>query len=323
MRCNCHVPHRATNLDVLSFVLFAAILLLSRTHFKLRENYARLSVELARSRSEAAGSRSEAASTRIALEQLKHRETLKDEFISEVSHELRIPLTSIRGALGLLSSGLLGAVEGRAANLLRIAGSNTDRLVRLVNDILDLQRMESGVAPLPMLSCQVGELILQAVEAMTPMADSAGVELRIDPPSAAEYLAIESNPDRMVQVLCNLLSNAIKFSPSQAAVCLHTAVEEETLVIRVEDRGRGVPADKLETIFERFGQVEPADGRQKGGTGLGLAICRTIITQHGGIIYAQRNDTFVPGRAGATLVIRLPLADTKILHPAGLHHQMA
>ena len=301
---------------VLPIVLLTAILLLCRAHLKLRHTCAQLSVELAHSRSDA-------ASRRSALEQLTQRERLKDEYISEVSHELRIPLTSIRGALGLLSSGVVGAVEGQAANLLRIASSNTDRLVRLVNDILDLQRMEAGAPPLPMLSCQVGDLILQAVEAMGPMAESAGVELTTDLQPAAEHLAIDSNPDSMLRVLCNLLSNAIKFSPSQAAVCLHTAVEEEALVIRVEDRGRGVPADKLEWIFKRFGQVEPADARQKGGTGLGLAICRTIVTQHGGIIYAERNDTLEPGRAGATLVIRLPLPDTKTAHPADLHPLVA
>ncbi len=210
---------------------------------------------------------------------------MKDEFVSTVSHELRTPLTSIRGALGLLSAGLLGGVGDKAANLLRIAVGNSDRLVRLINDILDLERMQSGRAPLAYRQCCLDELARQAIDAMNPMADAAKVQLILD----SEPTTIEADPDRLLQVITNLLSNAVKFSPlsSQVVVKLERLLDGVTL--SVIDRGRGIPKDKLESIFDRFQQVDASDSRQKGGTGLGLAICRTIVQQHDGRIWAERN----------------------------------
>src|SRR6202789_1722129 len=210
---------------------------------------------------------------------------MKDEFVSTVSHELRTPLTSIRGSLGLLSTGLLGEVNEKAANLLRIAVNNSDRLVRLINDILDLERMESGRAPLSFRPCSLSELAQQAIEAVTPVADNASVKLvlRTGP---VEFVA---DPDRLQQVMTNLLSNAIKFSPPDSTVTVSIEQSEEGVSLNVADEGRGIPADKLETIFDRFQQVDASDSRQKGGTGLGLAICRTIVDQHGGRIWAEQN----------------------------------
>jgi PAS domain S-box-containing protein len=210
---------------------------------------------------------------------------MKDEFVSTVSHELRTPLTSIRGSLGLLSTGLLGEVNEKAANLLRIAVNNSDRLVRLINDILDLERMESGRAPLSFRTCSLSELAQQAIEAVTPVADSASVKLVLRA-SAVEFVA---DPDRLQQVMTNLLSNAIKFSPPDSTVTVSIERSEEGASLSVADEGRGIPADKLETIFDRFQQVDASDSRQKGGTGLGLAICRTIVDQHGGRIWAEQN----------------------------------
>ena len=210
---------------------------------------------------------------------------MKDEFVSTVSHELRTPLTSIRGSLGLLSTGLLGEVNEKAANLLRIAVNNSDRLVRLINDILDLERMESGRAPLSFRTCSLSELAQQAIEAVTPVADNASVKLVLRA-SAVEFVA---DPDRLQQVMTNLLSNAIKFSPPDSTVTVSIEQSEEGVSLSVADEGRGIPADKLETIFDRFQQVDASDSRQKGGTGLGLAICRTIVDQHGGRIWAEQN----------------------------------
>lgn len=222
---------------------------------------------------------------------------MKDEFVSTVSHELRTPLTSIRGALGLLSAGLLGEMGERASNLLRIAVSNSDRLVRLINDILDLERMQSGRALLTYRSCCLEELAKQAIDAMTPMAEAARVQLLLD----AAPTPVEADPDRLQQVMTNLLSNAIKFSPpySQVRVTLDRLLDGVTL--SVIDHGRGIPKDKLESIFDRFQQVDASDSRQKGGTGLGLAICRTIMQQHGGRIWAERN-----AERGSTFRMFLP-----------------
>jgi PAS domain S-box-containing protein len=222
---------------------------------------------------------------------------LKDEFISTVSHELRTPLTSIRGALGLLSHGVLGEVSDKAANLLRIAVSNSDRLVRLINDILDLERMQSGRAPLAFRPSAVHELARQVADAMQPVADAARVRLQVE----AESVIVEADADRLVQVLTNLLSNAIKFSPVDSTVRIVVGHSKDGASLSVVDRGRGIPVDKLESIFDRFQQVDASDSRQKGGTGLGLAICRTIVQQHGGRIWAERNAD-----QGSTFRVLLP-----------------
>lgn len=242
----------------------------------------------------------------LQLTQRSELDTLKDEFISTVSHELRTPLTSIRGALGLLSSGVIGDVDAKALNLLRIAVTNTDRLIRLINDILDLERMESGRAPLQIRRCSLRDLAQQAIETMTAMADANTVHLQLEPFTAAqaaypEALFFDGDADRILQVLTNLISNAIKFSPTASTVSIHTEATPDSILLKVVDEGRGIPSDKLDNIFDRFQQVEPSDARQKGGTGLGLAICRSIVQQHSGSIWAQRNLG-----PGTTLYVMLP-----------------
>jgi len=258
------------------------------------------------------------------LVQRSELDQIKDEFISTVSHELRTPLTSIRGALGLLSAGLMGNVDAKAQNLLRIAVTNTDRLIRLINDILDLERMQSGRAPLQIRRCSLRDLAQQAIETMTPMADANTVHLALEPFTVAqasfpEALFFDGDSDRILQVLTNLLSNAIKFSPPASTVRIHTEATADSILLKIVDEGRGIPSDKLDSIFDRFQQVEPADARQKGGTGLGLAICRSIVQQHSGSIWAQRNLG-----PGTTLYVMLPrtsrstdMAVTAVLPPRG------
>ena len=230
-------------------------------------------------------------SQRFALDRMK------DEFVSTVSHELRTPLTSIRGALGLLSAGLLGQMSDKAANLLRIALSNSDRLVRLINDILDLERIQSGREPLAFRPIAVGEIVRQAIDGMQPVADAANVHLIHD----ANLVQISADPDRLLQVITNLLSNAVKFSPVGATVSVTLREGSSGVTLSVIDQGRGIPADKLESIFDRFQQVDASDSRQKGGSGLGLAICRTIVQQHNGRIWAERNPV-----CGSTFRVVLP-----------------
>ncbi len=254
--------------------------------------------------------------TVVNFRDVSQREALdrmKDEFISTVSHELRTPLTSIRGALGLLSTGMLSELNGKAANLLRIAVNNSDRLVRLINDILDLERMQSGRAPLSFRRCELAELIEQAMEAMAPVADAAGVQLSLE----AEPVVLDADADRLVQVITNLLSNAVKFSPAQSRVVVRLENAPEGVSLSVVDQGRGIPEEKLESIFDRFQQVDASDARQKGGTGLGLAICRTIVQQHCGRIWAERN-----AEGGASFHVLLPAMvrreSVSIEAPAGL-----
>jgi len=222
---------------------------------------------------------------------------LKDEFISTVSHELRTPLTSIRGALGLLSSGMLGEVNEKSTNLLRIALNNSDRLVRLINDILDLERIQSGKEPLAFRSSQLALIVRQAIDGMAPVAEAAGVQLIHD----TTQVEIAADPDRLLQVLTNLLSNAVKFSPPNSTISVMLRPGTSGVTLSVIDQGRGIPADKLEAIFGRFQQVDASDSRQKGGSGLGLAICRTIVQQHSGRIWAERNPV-----RGSTFRVFLP-----------------
>lgn len=231
------------------------------------------------------------------LRQRERIEKAKDEFISVVSHELRTPLTSIRGALGLLATGALGTLEPKGERMLEIACSNTDRLVRLINDILDIDRMESGQATLQRQICVGGDLVGQAVDALRPMADGAGVTLVV---SASPVHAF-ADPDRVLQTLMNLINNAVKFSPPDRLVTVGIVRRGNDALFTVSDEGRGIPADKLEAVFGRFQQVDASDSRQKGGTGLGLAICRSIVEQHGGRIWAERG-----AEGGTTFSFTLP-----------------
>jgi len=223
---------------------------------------------------------------------------MKDEFISVVSHELRTPLTAIRGSLGLLAAGKAGDIPQRGQRMLEIAVQNTDRLIRLINDILDIERIESGKVAMEPGPVNAAELAQGAAEVMLLMAERAGVELYV----WAEPLQLVADADRLLQVLTNLISNAVKFSPSGTAVEITVEPVDGEAVFRVSDHGRGIPADRLESIFERFQQVDSSDSRQKGGTGLGLAICRSIVGQHGGRIWAES----VPGE-GSTFSFTLPL----------------
>jgi PAS domain S-box-containing protein len=211
-------------------------------------------------------------------------ERMKDEFISVVSHELRTPLTSIRSALGVLMSGRLSEQPAKSQRLLEIAFENSNRLVRLLDNILDLERMKSGKVTIEKRLCNAADLMAQAVEVMQAMAEKAEIRLLVKPTS----IQLWADSDRILQTLTNLLSNAMKFSPPNTTVSLSaTLQDEETALFEIRDRGRGIPDDKLETIFDRFQQVDASDSRHQGGTGLGLAICRSIVRQHGGEIWVE------------------------------------
>jgi PAS domain S-box-containing protein len=226
-------------------------------------------------------------------------ERLKGEFVSTVSHELRTPLTSIRGALGLLSSGLLGTIDEKGRRMLEIAVINTDRLVRLINDILDLERIESGKVELSRGAVDAQTVMNQAREGLQSIADQAGIQIVTEPAVGSLW----GDSDRIIQTLTNLISNAIKFSPAGTTVTLSGTAGANEFTFRVTDQGRGVPDDKLDSIFERFSQIDASDSRDKGGSGLGLAICESIVTAHRGRIWAEKNDP-----RGTRLQFTIPLA---------------
>ncbi len=228
-------------------------------------------------------------------------ERMKDEFISVVSHELRTPLTSIHSSLKILATGKLGNLSLKGQRMLQIADEQTERLVRLVNNVLDLQRIQSGKVKMNKKACKATELIVEAVQTMQAMAQEQGVKLLVEPVN----FVVWADHDYIVQTLTNLLSNAIKFSPPDSMVWLSATKKSQTqkkaklkqpgrlrgsnsyITFEVKDRGQGIPHDRLETIFERFQQVDSSNSRKKGGTGLGLAICRQIVEEHGGKIWAE------------------------------------
>jgi len=208
---------------------------------------------------------------------------MKDEFISTVSHELRTPLTSLRGALGLLAGGALNSRPEKSSQMLEIAINNTDRLVRLVNDILDLERISSGKSELHSTTVSAEELLRKAVSAQQARTPKPSARIFF----AANGVTVWADPERILQALSNLLSNAIKFSPQGAEIHLSARnLDDQEALFEVRDQGRGIPEEKLEHIFDRFQQGDASDTRTLGGTGLGLAICRSIINQHGGRIWA-------------------------------------
>ena len=228
---------------------------------------------------------------------------MKDEFISTVSHELRTPLTSLRAALGLVTGGALLARPEKMQQMLEIALDNTDRLVRLVNDILDLERISSGKSELQLAMCSVDDLLQRASDLQQAAAAKAGIQINC----VASGTRAWADADRILQTLTNLISNAIKFSPTGSDVLLSAhAADENEVILEVTDHGRGIPTDKLDSIFERFQQVDASDSRAMGGTGLGLAICRSIVTQHGGRIWATSEPGHGTPNQGTTFHFTLP-----------------
>jgi signal transduction histidine kinase len=243
------------------------------------------------------------ASVFLAFRDLTRRrevDRLKSEFVSVVSHELRTPLTSIHGSLGLLSSGLLGSDKGK--RMLDIAVNNTDRLIRLLNDILDIEKLESGAVQMNRTCCDAGDLIRRSAEVMKAMADQHKIAVHVSDLKAN----VDADCDRIVQCLTNLLSNAIKFSDPGSSVSISGSVVGDSVEFEVTDHGRGIPPDKRESIFERFHQVDASDSRRKGGTGLGLAITRSIVLQHGGRIWVHSES----GK-GSSFFFTVPLAGTQ------------
>jgi PAS domain S-box-containing protein len=254
-------------------------------------------------------------------------ERLKDEFISVVSHELRTPLTSIRTALGLLVQQHLAIAPEKRQRMTEIAFSNTNRLVRLVNDILDIERIKLGKISLNRQVCEFSFLMHQAADEMQAMAEKYGIAIIVNPID----LSLWVDPDRIIQTLANLLSNAIKFSPQGSTVSITAEIcyspetdhsdnpraaindiKSRHLQVAVRDEGKGIPEDKLETIFDQFEQLHILDDEHRGGTGLGLAICRSIIEQHGGQIWAESILS-----KGSTFIFTLPLTDPHNLQQSG------
>jgi PAS domain S-box-containing protein len=216
----------------------------------------------------------------VDISERKRIDRLKDEFVSTVSHELRTPLTSISGSLGLLIGGSAGKLPAAAERLLAIAQANSQRLVRLLNDILDIEKIESGKVDFDLERIAVRPLVKQAIESIRGFAAGYGIPIRLEAGTAAAEVYADSY--RLLQVITNLLSNAIKFSPPGGEVVVAIERVINTVRISVRDHGQGIPEDFKSHIFEKFAQADTSDARQKGGTGLGLSIVKEIVTRLGG-----------------------------------------
>jgi PAS domain S-box-containing protein len=207
---------------------------------------------------------------------------MKSEFISIVSHELRTPLTSIKGSLGLLLGGAGGDLPEKIKGLLGIAQSNTDRLIRLINDILDISKIEAGRVELSREPLDLRETIRAAVKSLEGMAKPVKVRLKVAVPK--EKLMVMGDADRLSQVIVNLVSNAIKFSPIGSTVEVSAEQHHHVIEVNVTDEGAGIPMEHQAKLFTKFYQVDSSSSRAKSGTGLGLAISNALVKEHSGLM---------------------------------------
>lgn len=232
------------------------------------------------------------------VDRLRELERLKRDFVSTVSHELRTPLTSMRGALGLVLGGRVGSVSARVDDLLRIGMANTERLIRLINDILDLEKIDTGAFELRRDPVNLATVLHQTAGGVEGLAQEAGVAIRVESEPTA---TVEGDGDRLIQIFTNLVSNAVRFSPAGAAVEIAVTTTERQARVTVRDHGPGIPATFADRIFGRFQQGPAPDG-QRGGSGLGLSIARALVELHGGTI------GFEPAEGGGTVFwVTLPL----------------
>ncbi|GLQ52567.1 response regulator [Dyella flava] len=216
------------------------------------------------------------------ISERKQVERMKNEFISTVSHELRTPLTSIMGSLGLLAGGVGGALSGQTKTLVDMASKNSERLVRLINDILDIEKIEAGHMQFDLRPHELQPLVEQAMAVNRAYAEQLGVTFRLTASMPGTWVLVDA--DRLMQVMTNLMGNAAKFSPKGASVDLQITRHGDLIRVAVSDRGPGIPESFRHKVFEKFSQADSSDTRPKGGTGLGLSISKAIMEAMGGSI---------------------------------------
>ncbi len=204
------------------------------------------------------------------------------EFYSVISHELRTPLSAIRGALTVVEEGDAGKINSQALRLVRIARSASDRLMRLINDILDLKKIESGMVKVNYRVVDPKELVHTTRNDLQAMIEESKVKLSLE---IKARRPVKADPDKIVQVLANMLANAVKFSPPGSSIIIKVDdIKDGATRFAIVDEGPGIPQDQLSKLFVRFQQLDSSDSRKKGGSGLGLAICKSIVELHGGEI---------------------------------------
>lgn len=239
---------------------------------------------------------------RLERDRVQAAYEVKSQFVSVVSHELRTPLTSINGALGLLRTGAYDHDPAKARNILEIAHKNSIRLSALINDLLDLQKIESGQMSYNFDEIDLASIVEECIGSMETFAQTYGITFDFTPPE--EMVIVHADRDRLHQVLDNLMSNAVKFSRRGETVILRILTKADRILVEVEDHGVGIPPDSREKVFGRFTQVDSSDRRSHGGTGLGLNIAQEIMAAHGGTVtYTSKLGE------GSTFVIDFPMKD--------------
>ena len=226
-----------------------------------------------------------AVTNAILYERTKELDRLKSEFVAVVSHEVRTPLTSIKGSLELLGDERFHTLPAPQKELLSISQANTERLISLINDILDFSKLESSRLSLSMEPIEVGHVLVEAVENIRNLAAMKGIEVnvRVDPSTGV----VEADPMRIGQVATNLIGNAIKFSPEKGTIEVFASGDSGTVTISVKDFGKGIAQRDMSRLFQRFAQLDSSTTRKAGGTGLGLVISKGIVEQHGGKIWVE------------------------------------
>ncbi|MDZ4832708.1 MAG: HAMP domain-containing sensor histidine kinase [Candidatus Melainabacteria bacterium] len=205
---------------------------------------------------------------------------MKQEFIAMVSHDLRSPLTAILATFDLLSNGVLGNLTEKGGTRIDMAKLSLKRLINLINDLLDLDKLESGTIEVDLKSVTADSILVLAAESLRGMAEQNDINLEVK----KNDIRLLADEDRLMQVLTNFVSNAIKFSPADGVVTLSCQEKDGFAEFRVDDNGRGIPPEMVDLVFERFKQVSADDHKVKKGSGLGLAISKAIIEAHGGTI---------------------------------------
>jgi len=239
------------------------------------------------------------------ISRLGEVDQMKEEFVSIVSHELRTPLTSIRGSIQLVLGEANSVPDPEHRGLLQIALNNCERLVRIINDILDVSKIESGNLALHPQPVHVADLVRQSIDVVAGAARNAGVSLEANVPASIRPVMVD--PDRLVQALVNLLSNAVKFAPTGSTVTVSAAGADGGVTITVADQGEGIAPENIGRLFRKFYQVDSSSSRRRGGTGLGLAITKALVEQHGGRIYVDSEL-----KKGTRFSITLPAASAEL-----------
>jgi PAS domain S-box-containing protein len=229
----------------------------------------------------------------------KEVERMKQNFLSMVSHDMRSPLSAVQLALNMIAEGIFGTINERGALMVTNAENSVNRLLKMINELLDLDRLEAGRFELDQRLCSIDEVVQSSIDTIENFANQRKVRISF----AKSGIMLKADDERLMQVMINILTNAVKFSPDETTVSVTASEQKDVVEISIADQGRGIPEENLTAIFDRFKQVELKDSRQHKGSGLGLAICKAIVEAHGGSIAVRS----IVGK-GSTFVVTLPKA---------------